>query len=557
MLKTNAVFGDGMILQRSSTVAVFGETDCDFVEVEWCSEIYTARIVQNRWIAKIKTGDAGENLSMRIKGKKNTGCEEILEYSDILLGEVWLDGGQSNMELEIQNSLGGKEAIESADFDRIRYYKVPKYPVVDEGLLECEKYTSWKALKDGQFADMSAVAFHFATKLYEKLGVPVGMIDCYQGGTSATCWVSEEALKAVTEVTGYIKEWEDEINSKSDEQYAKEMDDYNASLERWQKTVDELKAQNPNIEMVDINQIAGPYPWPLPRGKASAFRPCGLHNSMILRVAPYTVKGFLYYQAEEDCDRADYYCKLNSAVIKQWRADWNVSNFFAEMVDYKEDDNKLPFFLMQLPMFIGADAEDDKKWCVLREQQYLCSQINDNVGITVIADCGEFDNIHPLDKKTPGHRLAGRVLADVYGCRCSLHNLIFKDIQFGNRCEKSVNEAVGGQAVDEAECRLSFEGTDGKLFYRESDGKQLTALKENIPLENGNVPEGQILGFEISNNGRDFYKPDISVEDDQLILKGHENMPITDARYGWFNYGVVNVYNSDGMPLMPFWKKCK
>lgn len=539
MLKTNAVLGDGMILQRNSTVAVFGETDLDSVEIEWCGEIYTAKIEQNRWISMIKTGDAGENLSIRIKGKSNTNSEEILEYSDILLGEVWLDGGQSNMELEIQNSLNGMEVVKSANFDKIRYYKVPKYPVVDEGLLECEKYTSWKPLKDGRFADMSAVAFYFATKMYEKLGVPIGMIDCYQGGTSATCWVSEEAFEDVPEVSGYIKEWMDEINSKSDEQYAKEMADYNASLECWQSTVDELKAKEPNIEMVDINRIAGPYPWPLPRGKASAFRPFGLHKSMVKRVAPYTIKGFLYYQAEEDSDRADYYCKLNNAVINQWRADWNPDNYFKEITDLYTADNTLPFYLVQLPMFISADAQDDKKWCILREQQYKCTWVNDNVGMAVIADCGEFDNIHPLDKKTPGQRLAGRVLADVYEHEGGLHNLILKDISFGEECE------------------LSFDGAKGRLFYRESDGKQLTAMKENIELSDGNVPEGIIYGFEISNNGVDFYEPDIRVNGERLILTGQQGETITDVRYGWFNYGVVNVYNSDGIPLMPFWRRCE
>ncbi len=540
MLQAAAIFKDGMILQRMSKIAVFGDTDCESVEVSWGDKSYIAKIEAGHFTAVIDTDDSRDVKTMIIRGKAGGDKTNEIEIANILLGEVWLDGGQSNMELELQNSLNGMAVVEAADFDDIRFYKVPKYPTVDEGLIECEKSTAWRPLKGMQCADMSAVAYYFATKMYKELNVPIGIIDCYQGGTSSTCWVSEEMLKDIPEVQGYLNEWEAEINSKSDEQYAKEMDEYNASLNRWQTTVDELKAKDPDISMVDINEIAGPYPWPLPRGKASAFRPYGLHKSMISRVAPYTVKGFLYYQAEEDCDRADYYCKLNSAVIKQWRKDFTLPDVDCEGADLNADgavDIK-PFFLVQLPMYISAGAEDDKKWCVLRQQQYQCSLINENVGIAVISDCGEYDNIHPLNKMTPGYRLAERVLADVYGNICGLHNLVGAEFI----AEKNV-------------CELTFENTYDELCYRESDGETLTALKENRTLPQGEIEDGTVYGFEISSDGENFYKPKISVAGDKLILTGRAEENITDVRYGWFNYGVVNVYSKAGVPLMPFWKK--
>ncbi len=543
MLDLAAIFKDGMILQQNARVAVFGDTDCDKVEVEFEGISYTSNIEEGHFIAIINTDDSRKLCKLNVTGCK-TDKQEKISISDILLGEVWLDGGQSNMELELQNSLNGQDELKAADYDQIRFYKVPKYPLVDEGLLECEKNTAWKSLRDGKCADMSAVAYYFATRLYEALKVPIGIIDCYQGGTSATCWVSKEMLDEIPEVTGYVKEWEDEINSKSDEQYAREMEEYNASLDKWQKTVDQLKAENPDIEMVNINKLAGPYPWPLPRGKASVFRPYGLHKSMINRIAPYTVKGFIYYQAEEDCDRADYYSKLNSAVIKQWRKDFSLPG---------EEETK-PFFLMQLPMFIAADVEDDKKWCILREQQYLCSQTNANVGMAVIADCGEYDNIHPLDKKTPGQRLAARVLADVYEYKEGLHNFVISSAQHLPTEDGNIEDRKYKEAATNA-VELTFEDSYGSICYRESDGLELTALKENIELSDGKLNEGTVYGFEISNNGEDFYQPDIAVKSDRLILSGQPGQEITDVRYGWFNYGVANLYSKAGMPLMPFWKK--
>jgi len=530
MLKTNAIFSDGMILQRNSIVAVFGETDCSRVEVKWCGETIIAQISQNRWIAKIKTGESKDSLSMSIKGITDSEGEktESIMINDILLGEVWLAGGQSNMELELKDSQGGEAVAAKADYEQIRFYNVPKCPMEDEELLANEANTAWKRVRGEDCRYMSAVAYYFATKLYSSLKVPIGIIDCYWGGTSATCWAGEEIIRTIPEVKGYIDEWEEVIRSKSTEQFEREMNDYNTSVDDWIKKADELKNNNPDISAVDISEIVGPYPWPPPRGKSSAFRPFGLHKTMVSRVAPYTVKGFIYYQAEEDCDRGEYYSKLNSAVIQQWRQDFAIEG---------EGEN-MPFYLTQLPMFISAGVQDDKKWCILREQQELTSKINKNVGIAVICDCGEYDNIHPIDKKTPGYRLAGQVLDGVYHNENGLHNLILSKADFdGNRCE------------------LTFEDTYGQLCYRETDGNELTACKADIKLVDGSVKAGTIYGFEISSDGKDFYVPTIEVKGDHLILSGRAGENITDVRYGWFNYGVVNVYSGKGIPLMPFWKK--
>lgn len=533
MLKTAAIFRDGMVLQQQSEVAVFGQSDCEKIEVNFDGECVVTKPQNGEWLVKIHTKQAAKISDTTVDSKAFelvvTGIsaddeKEQLVFKDIVLGEVWLAGGQSNMELELQNSDNGARVVKEADYDFIRFYNVPKCPAVDDNLFNAEKNTTWKRVKESNPSDMSAVAYYFAKKLYEELQIPIGIIDCYWGGTSATCWVDRESLKDVSEAKSYIDEWDMICDSKTDEQYDKELNEYNASFDSWWGRCEKYRKENPDMEWNEINKLAGECPWPPPRGRKSPFRPFGLYESMVKRIIPYTIKGIIYYQAEEDCDRADYYSKLNTAVIKRWRNDFTVS-----------DSNNIPFYITQLPMYIAKDVEDDKKWCILRQQQELCAKINENVGIASIIDCGEYDNIHPTDKETPGTRLAQRVLSDTYE-QGGLKNLTLAKAIF-----------------DGDKCVLEFDGTYGELAYKKTDGILLTArVNEIVPFKDAKANNDEVYGFEISSNGGLFYKPQVIADGDRLILKGNENEDITEVRYGWFSYGVANIYSKELMPLMPF-----
>ena len=240
MLKTAAIFGNGMILQQRSIVAVFGETDCDFVEAKWenSDSTYEADIHDGKWLIKLHTEeatpipskeqidsknqiDSEENggsafeekdesevrtYTLVITGKKNGKETDRVTFSDIIFGEVWFAGGQSNMELELKDSFKGEEVANSNDYDYIRFYNVPKCPVIDEELYRCEAESSWQKAKGEPSRYMSAVGFYFARKLQKSLGVPVGIIDCYWGGTSATCWMTKEKTEDIAQVKEFAKE---------------------------------------------------------------------------------------------------------------------------------------------------------------------------------------------------------------------------------------------------------------------------------------------------------------------------------------------------------------
>ena len=524
-MKTAAIFKDGMVLQQKKKNRIWGICEEDeMITLTFDNREYDACCADGRWYVDLLAVDAGGPYEMSIISNR-TG-----EYTikDILVGEVWLAGGQSNMELELQNSDDGLAVCEASDYDLIRFYNVPKYAKVDDELIRLEKETKWKSATGMDIKDVSAVGYYFAKKLYEVLQVPIGIIDCYWGGTSATCWFPRGKAEEIPEVSDYIKEWDDVIATKTDEQYEEEMRAYDEDYQAWNSRVEALRAEDPDITWEIINEKAGICPWPQPMGGGSPFRPFGIYESMIKRIAPYGLKGFLYYQAEEDWSRGDYYEKLNRAVIDQWREDFSI--------DKKEE---FPFLVTQLPMYIAKGDEDVHNFARLREQQGLVVEHTTNTGMAVLIDCGEFDNIHPTDKETPGVRLALQALGRFYEKIEKYDFMKVKDVQI----------------IDDT-AMISFSNSYGELKARYADSTTLTAQYEQTEVEAKVLPPERIMGFELSEDGKNYYPAKAIVVGEKLKICSDKVNDPKAVRYGYFDYGVVNVYNAIGLPLAPFrWNK--
>ena len=521
MFDVAAIFKDGMVLQRHRCNPVWGTAQPGTVTIRFRGQDYVAEVINGKWKIELNEMDTAGSDAMELVWQSADGKEkQTKRIEDIVVGEVWLAGGQSNMELALKDSEDGVATAEGASYPDIRFYNVPKHAVVDDTLRQMELESGWQQAVGSQTGEMSAVAFYCAKKLYETLRVPIGIIDCYWGGTSATCWVDKQALQDVEEVQSYLQEWQEVYDSKTEETYAEEMRQYEEDYDAWNVRVEKLRQEDPDIEWEEINERAGVCPWPQPRGIKSPFRPFGLHETMIRRVAPYGIKGFLYYQGEEDQERCSYYHKLNTAVIRQWRADFGA---------------KLPFYLVQLPMYQAKGTEDDKSWCTLRQQQEQTVAENENTGMAVILDCGEFDNIHPIDKKTPGIRLALQVLGKTY--------------RVLNDCEPMRLQQVTPDT--QKGVWLNFNNTYGTICYRKSDGDRLTAQNEGQQHPAAEAKDSGIYGLEVSEDGIRFYPAIVrEVETERMLVCG--NAPIVAVRYGWTNYGVANLYNAAGLPLAPF-----
>lgn len=521
-MKLAAIFKDGMVLQQNRINRIWGTADDgEEINVLFREKKYVTTCDNGEWFVDIEELSFGGPFEMTVTN--SIGDKYVI--SDILIGEVWLAGGQSNMELELQNSDDGQEVCRNADNDNIRFYNVPKYAKNDEGVLDLEDSTCWKIADNPEIADVSAVAYYFATKLYDELQVPIGIIDCYWGGTSATCWFSREKADEIPEVSDYIRQWDEVIESKSDVQYRKEMDEYNEEYNAWNNRVEELRLVNPSITWEEINEKAGLCPWPQPMGAESPFRPFGLYECMVKRVSPYGIKGFIYYQAEEDWSRGEYYDKLNDAVIKEWRECFSIGDY-----------NDYPFIITQLPMYIAKGDEDIHNFAKLREAQERCFRFGNASGMAVLIDCGEFDNIHPTDKKTPGERLALQALGRVYKLVRRYDNMYIKSVIYDKDC-----------------LILSFDNSYGEIIVRYIDDDTLTAKNDKVERNGGGAFSGKILGFEISEDGKKFYKAEVTVIGEQIkvLYNGIVKKPI-EIRYAYMDYGVANVYNAAGLPLAPF-----
>ncbi|MBR0407590.1 MAG: sialate O-acetylesterase [Clostridia bacterium] len=416
---------------------------------------------------------------------------------DIAIGEVYLAGGQSNMELELQNADEGPALIPAHRNPQVRYFNVPKFARFTEEAEEANKNARWVAVAPGTAKDMSAVGYFFAMKLNAHLRVPVGIIDCYWGGTSVTCWMSEETLNLTAEGQRYLKEYEDSWAGKSMEQYLEEEGAFFGGLDAWAKQADALKKEHPEYTTKEINAAIGPCPpWNPPVGEGSPFRPAGLYHTMLERVVPATLTGVLFYQGEEDSWRTKRYDILLSSFIFQLR------ELFI--------DGELPFLNVQLPMWIdGAATEDSKLWPVLRMAQEKVRRNVRNTGLAVLIDQGEFDNIHPTNKRVVGERLVECALDVIYHEPARLSPIAL------GKCQR--------------------------------EGKLIVSLSAPVT-DCGN---GAYL-LEIAGEDGVFHPADVRIEGQTLILSSPAVPRPVAARYAWTDYATVRLFGENGLPLAPF-----
>ena len=493
-----AVFTDHMVLQRNKNINIWGcaYTATD-VTVELCGKSVTARAESGKWKAVLPPMEAGGPYELKVTD--NRGGEIVLH--DVMIGEVWLAGGQSNMELELQNALNGKEVLKNIKDVNVRFYYTQKIAYIDDYFNFAERNSCWSSAAPDTAANYSAVGYYFARRLAAELGVTVGVIGCNWGGTSASNWISRKALEQDADTKSYVDEYDKAMEEKTMDGYLKELAEYEEWHNEWQPKINEYYANTPDPTWEGAQEYAGPCRWPEPMGPRSQFRPGGLYETMISRICPYTLAGFTYYQGESDDHKPDTYYKLFKALIEQWRSDW--------------EDDTLPFMFVQLPMFMNEGDEDFKHWCKIREAQMRVHQTTANTGIAVILDRGEFNNIHPIDKEPVGERLALQAMYHVYG-------------------KISADEAYGA-------IYKSHEYTDGGMlvsFDHAGDGFDVKGEK--------------IVGFEVAGKNRKYQSAEAEIRGDKIFVRSAEVAEPVYMRYNWTNYGEVTVYSKNGIPLAPF-----
>ena len=493
-----AVFTDHMVLQRNKNINIWGSAYNGIeITAELCGNSAKTTAEDGKWSLVLPPVEAGGPYELKVSD--SSGAEIV--FHDVMIGEVWLAGGQSNMELELQNALNGREVLKNIKDVNVRYYYTQKIAYIDDYYNFAERNGCWTVASPDTAANYSAVGYYFARKLSTELGVTVGIIGCNWGGTSASAWTSRQLLEKDVDTKTYVDEYDNAMEGKTFEQYLAELKDYEEWYNEWEPKKNEFYAKNPEGTWEEALAYAGPTRWPEPLGPKSPFRASGLYETMLRRICPYTLAGFLYYQGESDDHKPDTYYKLFKILIEQWRSDW--------------EDDSLPFLFVQLPMFMNRDEPDYKHWCKIREAQMRVHQTTQNTGIAVILDRGEYGNIHPVDKEPVGDRLALQALYHVYG-------------------KISADEAYGA-------IYKSFVYQDGGMllsFEHSKDGFEIKGDK--------------IVGFEIAGRDKKYVPADAEIRGDKIFISSKEVSAPVYARYNWTNYGEVTVFSKNGIPLAPF-----
>jgi sialate O-acetylesterase len=493
------LFSDNMILQRGKPVRVWGQGEGTVnVRFEWDEGGVTASTLAHngQWSLLLPPLSAGLTGELVIN--------DTVRFRNVITGDVWFAGGQSNMELELVNCKNGTAELASCANPDIRFYQVVKRAVVDNDYLREEAESKWQVCGPDAAAMLSAAAYFFARKINADMGVPIGIINCSWGGTSISTWMSREMLQQSFAGRRYIDDYSAKVGDKTEAQYMAEMEAYLNDWREWDERIQERRKQEPDVSWETLNRECGQCPWPQPSGLTSAYCPANLHTARIRRAAPFTLKGFLYYQGEEDDLRADDYREMMYYLVRQWRSDWQ--------------DDGLPFLFVQLPMYASREEVESgnppKHWCRMRESQYLASADIANSGLAVIIDCGEYDNIHPLDKQTVGFRLALQALRKVYG-----------------KIEIEADGPVFSWAkIEDDSLRLYFDHAESGLEFRGS--------ADNV--------------FEIAAADGPYYAANAIIDGSNLIVSADEVPHPCRVRYAWVKYGPTPLYARNGLPAMPF-----
>ena len=521
-----AVFSDNCVLQRNKDICIFGYAD-DGAEV--CAGIFDGtrlidrngtRAYGGKWKIFLKPMEAAENLTIEISSGNNT-----VRFSNVAVGEVWLAGGQSNMEFELQNCTEGSAELELTEDPGVRFYYTQKNAWMDDKFFEGEKKSAWQTWDSEKKKEWSAVGYFFAKKLSKDLGVTVGIIGCNWGGTSASAWMSKERLEKNADFRSYIDEYEEGAKGKTIEEQCMEYGKFESYHAEWSKKCEELYKKNPKIEWSEVQEILGKCQWPGPKNQRSPYRPGGLHECMIKRIAPYTLKGFLFYQGESDDHKPDSYYALFREMIDQWRTDWNET---------------LPMIFVQLPENRYHQDEDLKNWCIIREAQAKSYRTVANTGMATAAGLGQYDDIHPKAKKTLAERMERNALFTAYK--------ILDENQANGPLFKS---AVSRNGKMELEFDFAESG-----FVIKDDSETLEHYRYIEKLHGRTLPE-DFTGFEIAGKDKIFYPASFSFGDCEknpsvIIIESEKVSEPVYARYAWYNYGPFTIYGRNGIPLPSF-----
>ena len=385
-VKLPAFFASNMVLQKGIKIPVWGwASPGEKITVTLDKNSATVRTGKDgKWNITLPEMNYGGPFKMTVKGKN------LQTIENIMIGEVWICSGQSNMGFRVVEGKNAKEEITNANYPSVRFFTV-KRKMAKEPLTEIEG-GEWSECSPATVGNFSAVGYFFGRNLYEHMKVPIGLINSSWGGTNVETWTSPDMAAKDPEMAAKI----DKL-----------------------KSVDLNTAVNPNGTKIGPNNY-----------------PTLLYNGMINPLVPFGIKGVIWYQGESNASNAQQYKQRFPNMIKDWRTHWNQGNF--------------SFLFVQLANFMNPVEEPaDANWAELREAQTQTLAL-EKTGMATIIDVGDSANIHPIDKQTVGYRLSLAARKVAYGEDLVYSGPAYRDMRIdGNRIYITFDQVGAGLKAED------------------------------------------------------------------------------------------------------------
>jgi sialate O-acetylesterase len=493
-VKPSSLFSDHMVLQSGVLVPIWGMAEpAEKITIKFNGQTRSATAdARGKWMVRLSKLKAGGPFEMTITGSKAD--DPVIVVKDVLVGEVWLGSGQSNMDFTVAKTVkhyfagvnNEDQEVAAANYPTIRMFtgawKNSYEPQSDIS-------GTWLLVTPENVKEMSAVGYLFARDMQKELKVPFGIITEAFGASTAEAWTSREALAADAQLAPLLEAFDTQVIT-----YKKDPPDMTAALKAWEEAAAKAKVDGTTV----------------PRRPGSRnpvqdqHNPTVMFNGMIAPVIPYAIKGVLWYQGEAINGGATgykLYPLLQATLIKDWRQRWGEGNF--------------PFYICQLAPLKSWPNRPDT-WFNnpdVREAQSTVLAIP-NTGMAVTIDIGDPVNIHPKDKQDVADRLTRIALAKAYG----------RNIEYSGPVYDSMR--IEGDAI-----RLHFTHMAGGLVSKGGDLKT----------------------FIVAGKDGKFVPANARIDRGTLVVSSPDVPEPASVRYAWDNYPEgANLYNADGLPAAPF-----
>jgi sialate O-acetylesterase len=387
------VISDGMVLQQNEKVPIWGKGDPgESVTIRFAGQSKsTVASADGEWLIRLDPMKANETAATMTVSGRNT-----IELRNILIGEVWLVAGQSNMQRLLSETANGDAAIAAADHPQIRLFNVSRQVAFKHARPPLAR---WLACSPQNVKEFSAAGYYFGVELEKELHAPIGLINASYGGSQAEAWTPVEYLMSSPDLKPTVERtriW--------DEERSRVRVEYDEAIKKWRADADKATAAG-----------ARPSPSPAVPDALREYRiAASIYDGMIAPLIPFYIRGAIWYQGESNEARAEQYGILLPTMIKAWREQWGEGDF--------------PFGVVQLPNYRDPKPEPaDEAWSHIREAQRRTVVATEHTGLIVTIDIGEAHDIHPKNKLDVGMRMTRWALADVYGRKITKSGPMLRD----------------------------------------------------------------------------------------------------------------------------------